>query len=257
MQGGNEVVVFLARLVVGGGALLQHARQRLNVQQFAFRQVEQHLRHGQQIAAVAVGQGQHGLTRFRRQRQGAVHQRRSPIQQLIQRRVIQTLQHIDLAARQQRPVQFEAGVLGRGADQGDDPLLDEGQETVLLGAVEAVDLVHEQQGLLARRATHPGRLERLLQIGDAREDRANRLIFIARRLGQQAGDGGLAGAGRSPQNHGPQPSGLDHTPDRPALAQQMVLAHDLIQRLRAQTVGQGRVRGMDAGGFEQVSHGTA
>ena len=54
-----------------------------------------------------------------------------------------------LAARQQRGVELEARILGRRADQGDRAVLDIRQEAVLLGAVEAVDLVHEQQGLLA------------------------------------------------------------------------------------------------------------
>ncbi len=256
MQGRDEVVVLFPRLVVGGGAFLKHARQRLHVQRFDVLQVEQHLGHGQQIAAVAIRQRQHGLTRLGRQRQELAHQRLGPIEQQVQRSVVQPLQHIDLRPRQQGAVQLEARVFGRGADQGDDPLLHEGQEAVLLGAVEAVDLVHEQQGLLARRPAHPRGLERLLQVCDAREDGADRLVFIARRLGQQAGDRRLARARRPPQDHGAQTSGLDHAADGAALAQQMVLAHHLIQRLRAQTVGQGRVGRMDAGGFEQISHGT-
>ncbi|KKM84610.1 hypothetical protein LCGC14_1297350, partial [marine sediment metagenome] len=42
----------------------------------------------------------------------------------------------------------EAGVLGGGAHQRHRAALDDGQEAVLLRAVEAVDLVHEQQGAL-------------------------------------------------------------------------------------------------------------
>ena len=117
-----------------------------------------------------------------------------------------------------------------------------------------MDLVDEQQGRLAGGAAHPGGLEGLLQVGDAGEDRADLLELITGGLGQQAGDGGLAGARRPPQDHRPQPPGLDHAPDRSALAQQMVLAHDLFQRARSQPVGQGRVRRMDAGGFEQIGH---
>ena len=158
--------MLFSRLVVSGRPLLKHPRQRLNVQQVAFGKIEQHLRHGQQITPIAVGQGQHGVARLGRQRQGPLHQGRCSVQQLIQRGIVQTLQHIDLAARQQRPVQLERRVLGRSPDQGDDPLLDEGQEAVLLGAVEAVDLVHEQQGLLSGGPAHPCRLERFLQVSD-------------------------------------------------------------------------------------------
>jgi len=120
---------------------------------------------------------------------------------------------------QQGPVQLKTGVLGRGPDQGDDALFNEGQEAVLLGPVEAVDFVNEQKGLLARAATHTGGLESLLQVSHAREDRADRLVFIARRPGQQAGYGRLAGAGRTPQDHGAEAPRLDHAADRAALTQ--------------------------------------
>jgi hypothetical protein len=54
------------------------------------------------------------------------------------------LERVDPAAREQRRVDLEGRVLGGGADQHDGALLDVGQERVLLGLVEAVDLVHEQ-----------------------------------------------------------------------------------------------------------------
>ncbi len=52
----------------------------------------------------------------------------------------------------ERAVELEGRVLGGGADQHDRAVLDIGQEAVLLGAVEAMDLVDEQQRALARRA---------------------------------------------------------------------------------------------------------
>ena len=54
------------------------------------------------------------------------------------------LQHEHAAARQQRPGELEARVLGGRADQGDDPVLDPREEGILLGSVEAVDLVTEE-----------------------------------------------------------------------------------------------------------------
>ena len=254
MQRGYEVVVLFSRLVVSRRTLLQNAGEGLDVQRLDAVEAEQHLRHGQQVAAVAVGQRGQRLPRLRRQRQGLALLRLGPNQQLIQRRVIEPLQHEHLRPRQQRPVQFERRVLGRRAHQGDDPLLHEGQEAVLLGAVEAVDLVDEQQGRLAGGAAHARRLEGLLQVGDAGEDGADLLELIARRQGQQARDGRLSGARRPPQDHRAEAAGLDHPPDRPALAQQVVLPHHLVQRTRPQPVGQRGVGGMNAGGFEQVGH---
>ena len=65
------------------------------------------------------------------------------------------LQH--LRPRQQRGVDREVRVLGRRADQRDQALLDRRQQRVLLGLVEAVDLVEEQDRRRARRAGARGR----------------------------------------------------------------------------------------------------
>ena len=53
-------------------------------------------------------------------------------------------QLVDLAAREQRRVDLEVGVLGGRPDQGQQPFLDRRQQRVLLGLVEAVDLVEEE-----------------------------------------------------------------------------------------------------------------
>ena len=57
----------------------------------------------------------------------------------------QRLEPHDARARQQRRDDLEARVLGRRADQRDSAGLDVGQQRVLLGLVEAMDLVDEQQ----------------------------------------------------------------------------------------------------------------
>ena len=63
---------------------------------------------------------------------------------------LERVQLVDLAAREQRRVDLEVGVLGRRADQRHEPLLDRGQQRVLLGLVEAVDLVEEEDRRLRR-----------------------------------------------------------------------------------------------------------
>ena len=57
----------------------------------------------------------------------------------------QRLEPPDAHPRQERGVDLEVRVLGRRADEGDGPVLDVRQQGVLLGLVEAVDLVEEQQ----------------------------------------------------------------------------------------------------------------
>jgi hypothetical protein len=147
MQRRDQVVVLLAVLVVGRPALLQELAQLRGVQRRVRADRQQGLGQGQQVAAVAVGHGDQGEAGVGVQRQLAALGLLGLGQQGFQRLLVQALEHEDLAARQQSAVQLERGVLGGGADQGDDPLLHERQETVLLGAVEAVDLVDEQQVL--------------------------------------------------------------------------------------------------------------
>ena len=54
------------------------------------------------------------------------------------------LQGVDAAAAEQGGVDLEGGILGGGADETDGAALDVGQEGVLLGLVEAVDLIDKE-----------------------------------------------------------------------------------------------------------------
>ena len=72
-------------------------------------------------------------------RQGAAQERLDVVR-------AQLAELVDLTAREERRVHLEVRVLGRRADQGHEPLLDRRQERVLLGLVEAVDLVEEEDG---------------------------------------------------------------------------------------------------------------
>ena len=74
---------------------------------------------------------------------------RDHLQQLV---LVERLERVDLRAREQRRVHLEVRVLGRRADQRDEPLLDRGQQRVLLRLVEAVDLVEEEDRALPVRA---------------------------------------------------------------------------------------------------------
>jgi hypothetical protein len=154
------------------------------------------------------------------------------------RRSRQTFQDEDLAARQQGRVQLERGVFRGRADQDHRAVLDIRQEAVLLGPVEAVDLVDEQQRALPHAAPFAGPLENLAQVGHAREHGRERLEGEPADVRQQAGDRRLAGPRRPPENHRGEPAGRDHATDRRLGRQQVVLSYHLAQARRPQAVGQ-------------------
>ena len=76
-----------------------------------------------------------------------------------------------------------------------------GQDDVLLGFVETVNFVHEQDGGLA---VHPAAVVGLgddaAEVGDAGGDGAYRLKGGLGVGGDQAGEGGFAGTGRPPKD---------------------------------------------------------
>src|SRR4051812_32006006 len=101
-----------------------------------------------------------------------------------------------------------------------------------------MDLVHEEQGPFAHPPALARGLEHLTQIGDAGENRGERLEGETDLLRQQPRHRGLAAAGRSPEDHRRDLAVLEHAADRRLRPDQMVLADDLIELPRPQPVGQ-------------------
>ena len=96
--------MLLAVLVIGGAAPLQDLSQARGIQRLLDVEREQGLGQAQHVAAVAVSHRLEGFARLWRDRQGMRLEPLGAFQQDLQRRVVQPFQHIDLAARQQRPV---------------------------------------------------------------------------------------------------------------------------------------------------------
>ena len=111
----------------------------------------------------------------------------------------QRAQRVDLGARQQRRDNLERGILGGGADQHDVSALDVGQKRVLLGLVETVDFVDEQHGAAAHAPIALGVGHHFLDFLDAAEHGAERDEVALGEPCDQAGERGLAYAGRSPR----------------------------------------------------------
>jgi hypothetical protein len=117
-----------------------------------------HVEHG---TPVAVGHGDHGLARVRVERQRPALLLLGAGEQLGHGRLVEPVEHEHERAGEKRAVELEGGVLGGGADQRDGAVLHVGEEAVLLGSVEAVDLVDEEQRALAGVAYPLGPVEGL------------------------------------------------------------------------------------------------
>jgi hypothetical protein len=194
--------------------------------------------HRQHVAAVAVGhrlQRRAGLP-VDRQRASRVLFR--PPDQGFEAGVVESFEHEHLRAREQRGIEFERGVFGGCADQHDGAVLDHRQEGVLLRLVETVDLVDEQQRPLPVPFADLRRFEHLAQILHARKNRRQLLEMQLRVRRQNARQRGLTATRRTPEDHRGQAPAVGHLADRRPGSDQVVLADDLVERLRAQTVRQ-------------------
>ena len=195
--------------------------------------------------AVHAGQAALGV------RQGGSQDRRHVL-------VRERLQAPDPHPGQERRVDLEVRVLGRRADEGDRAVLDVRQERVLLGLVEAVDLVDEQD----RSAAVEGELvlglgDRRADLGHARHDGRHGAELGADGVREQPGERRLAGAGRAPQEHRREVAAADGPAEWAALADEVRLAHELLEGARAQPGGQRLPlgRGLEQGFGASAGHG--
>ena len=156
----------------------------------------------------------------------------------------QRAQLVDLAARQQRRVDLEVGVLGRGPDEGDEAFLDRRQQRVLLGLVEAVDLVEEEDRRLGQLAAVLCALEHLAHLRAPGLDGAQLLQGGVGRGGHDPRQRRLARARRPVEDHRVRPALLDGAAQRRALGEQVLLADELVERSRPQARGQRACQGI-------------
>ena len=144
--------------------------------------------------------------------------------------------HRARAARRSAPaeqgrVDLEVGVLGRRADQRHQPLLHRGQERILLGLVEAVDLVEEEDRRLPRGpAALAGSLDHGAHLSPAGVDRRLLLERSMRGAGDDPRQRRLA---RSPAARREPSSAarLSRSPCAGSIrAEQMLLSDELVER---------------------------
>jgi len=136
----------------------------------------------------------------------------------------------DAHPRQERRVDLEVRILGGRPDERHGSVLDVGKQRVLLGLVEAVDLVEEQD------RPRPVQVQPLLRLCDRAPDlddtghHGRHRREMRTHLGREkAGEAGLAGPGRTPQQQRGQVSPGDAPAQGTALADEVHLADELIE----------------------------
>ena len=146
---------------------------------------------------------------------------------------------VDLAPRQQRRVDLEVRVLRRRADQRQRPLLDRRQQRVLLGLVEAVDLVEEEDRPLAVGAeTLPAEAITSRTCADRGGHGRQLLEGRAGRVRDHARERRLPAPGRPVQDRGADAVLRDREPQRGMLAEDLLLADEILEPLRPHAHGQ-------------------
>ena len=169
----------------------------------------------------------------------------------------QRLELDDLAAGEQGRVDLEIGVLGRGADQRQQPVLDRGQQRVLLRLVEAVDLVEEEDRPLPVAAEPVARpLHDAAHVVDPGGDGRELLEGGTRLDRDDPGQRRLADSGRPVEDERAQAVLLDRAAERRPLPEDVLLADQLVERARPQPLRERRERlGALPGGIgEEVAH---
>ena len=158
------------------------------------------------------------------------HAAHGPIDQQGHISRLQRLEAKQRRPRDQRRVDLEERVLGRGPHQNHHAGLYARQQGVLLRLVEAVDLVEKQDGaslVLLQTVLRLG--QHLADVLDAGVDRGQWLERGVGLGGYESGKGRLAGPRRSPQNHRQRAAGADHYTEGGAWSQEMLLPNDLVE----------------------------
>ena len=136
---------------------------------------------------------------------------------------------VDAQPRQERGIDLEIRVLGCGSGKGDGAVLNMRKQGVLLGLVESVDLVDEQDGRLSGEGEPVARLSHQRpDLGDAAHDGGYGHEACPGCVRQDPREARLAASRRTPEEEGPEVAALQGAAERPALADQALVTDDLV-----------------------------
>jgi len=141
-------------------------------------------------------------------------------------------------AREQRGVEFERWILGRGADQGDGSVFHHGQKGILLRAIEAMDFIDKQQGRAADGASLAGLLKYFLQIRDAAENGGDLHEVEIGLPCKKSCDSGLSRSRRTPEDKRAHGAGANQSRQRAVCAKQMILPRNIAKLHGAQAISE-------------------
>lgn len=190
---------------------------------------------GEELTCVVVDPGMEGADALPRVREGAVDEGRDVL-------AGKRLQLEDAGAGDQRAVDLEVRVLGGRADEDDGAVLDEREEVILLRLVEAVDLVDEEDGLPTVAAVVLLRAgDDLLEVLLAGDGGVHLLEVGLRGVRDDLREGRLAGTRRAVKDEGAELVGPDRAVEQGARGDDLLLADDVVEGLRAHAGGQRRV----------------
>jgi hypothetical protein len=97
---------------------------------------------------------------------------------------------------------METWVFRGGAHKGDSPVFDIGEKGILLGFVETVDFVDEDDASLVEERLACDVLNDFAQVSNAAEDSRESTKVHVKGTGVKTGKGGLSAAGRAPKKDG-------------------------------------------------------
>ena len=115
--------------------------------------------------------------------------------------VAERLQDINAAAGEERGDDLKGGILGGCADEADGPALDVGEKCILLGLVEAVNFIDEENRTRVHLSGLCGCGHHLLDLLDAAHDGGKFDEVGFGGFGNDFGQRGFAYAGWTPENH--------------------------------------------------------
>ena len=204
---------------------------------------DHHLQGGQGGPGIPVGKGgdglQHGRFHCHLLVPKAPRVGEGPLEQDHQVLLGQGLEDEHFAPGEQRTVDLKGGILRGGPDEKDAPFLHKGEKGVLLGLVEAVDLVHEDDGPFPELPVALGLLHHRADLLDPAGDGGKVDEFRLCGVGDDPGQGGLSHPRWPPEDHGRDLVPFDQLAKDLSRPQQMLLPDVLCQRARAEPGGQG------------------